>query len=69
MTASLSNSTRLVNTSAELAAMASTSNTVSSTQPGLRPPRRTRAPRDGSVMGRLYLSQVVSRVDLFGDSA
>ncbi|ETZ96907.1 hypothetical protein I547_7527 [Mycobacterium kansasii 824] len=37
-------------TSAELAAIARTSNVVKSTQPGLRPPRRTRAPRDRTVM-------------------
>src|SRR5215207_4491011 len=69
MTASFSNSTRLVKTKAELAPMASTSNTVSSTQPGLRPARRARVPRDRSVMGRLYPPQVGSRVDHFGDSA
>ena len=69
MTASFSNSTRLVNTRAELAPMASTSNTVSSNQPGLRTPRRERVPRDRSVMGRLYPPQVISRVDHFGDSA
>src|SRR6267154_1554325 len=69
MTASLSNSTRLVKTRAELAPMASTSNTVSSNQPGLRPPRRERAPRVRTVMGRLYPPQVISRVDHFGDSA
>src|SRR6476661_5986794 len=69
ITASFSNSTRLVNTRAELAPMASTSNTVRSNQPGLRAPRRARVPRDRSVMGRLYLPQVISRVDHFGDSA
>src|SRR5882757_471408 len=69
MTASFSNSARLVNTRAELAPMASTSNTVNSNQPGLRPPRRARVPRDRSVMGRLYPPQVISRVDYFGDSA
>src|SRR5215212_7675789 len=69
MTASFSNSTRLVKTRAELAPMASTSNTVSSNPPGLRPPRRERLPRDRSVMGRLYPPQVTSRVDRFGDSA
>src|SRR5829696_6479388 len=69
MTASFSNSTRLVKTRAELAPMASTSNTVSSNQPGLRPLRRERVPRDRSVMGRLYPPQVTSRVDRFGDSA
>src|ERR1700752_1942792 len=69
MTASLSNSTRLVKTRAELAPMASTSNTVSSNQPGLRTARRERVPRDRSAMGRLYPPQVISRVDLFGDSA
>ena len=40
MTASLSSSTRLVNTSAELAAIARISNAVINVQPGLRPPRR-----------------------------
>src|SRR4029077_9413333 len=69
MTASFSNSALLVNTRAELAPMASTSNTVSSNQPGLRAPRRGRAPRVRSAMGRLYLPQVISRVDHFGDSA
>src|SRR3954463_13868651 len=68
MTASFSNSTRLVNTSAELAKIARTSNTVNSSQPGLRPLRRGRAPRVRTVMGRLYLSQVTARVVLFGDS-
>jgi hypothetical protein len=42
---------RLVKTNAELAAMARTSNTVKSSQPGLRPLRRVRAPRDRTVMG------------------
>ena len=51
MTASFSSSTRLVNTNAELAPMARTSSTVNSSQPGLRPPRRLRAPRDRTVMG------------------
>ena len=51
MTASLSNSTRLVNTRAELAAIASTSNTVKSSQPGLRLLRRDRPPRVRTVMG------------------
>ncbi len=69
MTASFSNSTRSVNTSAELEPMASTSNTVNSTQPGRRALRRGRALRVGSVMGRQYPPQVTSRVDLFGDSA
>src|SRR3954463_13379776 len=69
MTASFSNSTRLVKTRAELAPMASTSNTVSSTQPGLRPARRARVPRDRAVRGRLPPPQVGSRVDQFGDSA
>src|SRR5882724_4565642 len=69
MTASFSNSTLLVNTRAELAPIASTSNTVSSNQPGLRTPRRERVPRDRSAMGRLYPPQVISRVDHFGDSA
>src|SRR6476469_3664647 len=68
MTASLSNSTRLVNTSAELAMIASTSNTVNSSQPGLRPLRRGRAPRVRTVMGRLYPPQVTQRVVLRGDS-
>src|SRR3954469_689004 len=69
MTASLSNSTLLVNTSAELATIARTSNADNKSQPGLRLLRRWRIPRVGSVMGRLYLSQVTSRVDLGGDSA
>src|ERR1700754_635168 len=69
MTASFSNSTWLVNTRAELAPIASTSNTVSSTQPGLRPPRRARVPREGWVGARLSPPQVISRVDQFGDSA
>src|SRR6478672_5730970 len=69
MTASFSNSTRLVNTRAELAPMASTSNTVRSNQPGLRTARLERVPRDRSAMGRLYPPQVGSRVDQFGDSA
>src|SRR5882757_1137378 len=69
MTASLSNSTRLVNTRAELATIANTSNVVSRTHPGLRFPRRGRGPRVGSVMGRLYPSQVTQRVDHRGDSA
>ena len=51
MTASFSSSTRLVNTSAELATMASTSNAVKNSHPGLRLLRRTRAPRVSSVMG------------------
>jgi hypothetical protein len=34
--------------------MASTSNTVTSSQPGLRPLRLLLAPPDGTVMGRLY---------------
>src|SRR5689334_873300 len=68
MTASLSNSTRLVNTSAELARIASTSNTVRSSQPGLRPLRRGRAPRVRPVMGRLYPPQVIARVVHSGDS-
>ena len=45
---------QLVNTSAVLAPMASTSNTVSSPQPGRAcrwPPRRARSPRDCSLMG------------------
>jgi len=41
----------LVNTSAELATMARTSNVVKSSQPGLRPPRLFLAPRDRTVMG------------------
>src|SRR3954471_21498743 len=69
MTASFSNSTLFVNTKAELAPMASTSNTVSSNQPGLRTARLERVPRDRSAMGRLYPPQVISRVDPFGDSA
>src|SRR6476661_8261158 len=69
MTASFSNSGRSVNTRAELAPMASTSNAVSSNQPGRRPRRRGLAPRVGSVMGRLYPPQVTQRVDLSGDSA
>ena len=68
MTASFSNSTRLVNTSAELAMIASTSNTVNSSQPGLRPLRRGRAPRVKTVMRRLYPSQVTQRVVHGGDS-
>src|SRR6478672_1171513 len=68
ITASFSNSTRLVNTSAELAMIASTSNTVNSSQPGLRPLRRGRAPRVNTVMGRLYPSQVTQRVERCGDS-
>ena len=69
MTASFSNSTRLVNTRAELAPMASTSNTVSSSQPGLRPPRR-----DARTAGQIGHGPTVpatghSRVDRFGDSA
>ncbi len=51
MTASLSSSTLLVNTRAELATMARTSNVVKSSQPGLRPPRLFLAPRDRTVMG------------------
>src|SRR6478736_8750450 len=68
MTASFSNSTRLVNTRAELAMIASTSNTVNSSQPGLRPLRRGRAPRVNTVMGRLYPPQVTARVEPLGDS-
>ena len=51
MTASLRSSTLLVNTSAELATIASTSNAVSNAQPGLRLLRLWRTPRVGSVMG------------------
>src|ERR1700712_2640837 len=69
MTASLSNCTRSVNTSAELATMASTSNADSRAPPGLRLPRRKRTPRVESVMCRLYRSQVTKRVDHCGDSA
>jgi hypothetical protein len=69
MTASFSNSTRSVNTRAELDPMASTSNTVSSNQPGRRALRRGLGLRDGSVMGRQYPPQVTQRVDLYGDSA
>src|SRR5918994_7091101 len=69
MTASFSNSARSVNTRAELAPMASTSNTVNSNQPGRRRRRRGLALRVGSVMGRLYPPQVTQRVDLSGDSA
>src|SRR6202048_1029951 len=69
MTASLSNSTLLVNTRAELAPMASTSNTVSSNQPGLRTARRERVPRNRSAMGRLYPPPGLSRVAHLGDSA
>src|SRR3954467_215487 len=68
MRASFSNPTRLVNTSAELAKIARTSNTVNSSQPGLRPLRRGRAPRVRTVMGRLYRSQVTARVVHRGDS-
>src|ERR1700738_4460371 len=69
MTASLSNSTLLVNTRAELAPMASTSNTVSSNQPGLRTARRERVPGNSSPRALLSPPQVISRVDHFGDSA
>src|SRR5215218_10491761 len=69
ITASFSNSARSVNTSAELDPMASTSNTVSSTQLGRRTLRRGLTLRAGSVMGRQYPPQVTQRVDLCGDSA
>src|ERR1700737_908871 len=69
MTASLSNSTGLVKTRAELAPMASTSNTVSSTHRAGRPRRRERAPGVRTVRARLSPPQVISRVDQFGDSA
>ncbi|GAB4649847.1 hypothetical protein MAHJHV64_41750 [Mycobacterium avium subsp. hominissuis] len=52
----------MVKTNAELAPIARTSNAVKSTQPGLRPPRRTRAPRDRTVMAKLYLREVNQRV-------
>lgn len=51
MTASFSNSTWFVNTSAELETIASTSRVVSNTHPGLRLLRLWRIPRVGSVMG------------------